>query len=119
MVIFAFKDTFHANVTIVFVQTKKHTFFLYVHLKKKHIFCLYIFIYSVHVSTFFLYTFPGQAPYTHLVQRHATLALLFAFYSWLAGRHDVIQAALQWVSMSCLHHFLTQTTGHRLCVLPR
>ncbi|XP_045921713.1 uncharacterized protein LOC123981106 isoform X5 [Micropterus dolomieu] len=35
-----------------------------------------------------------QAPYTHRVQRHATLALLFAFYSWLAGRHDVIQAVL-------------------------
>lgn len=32
---------------------------------------------------FYTFFFPGQAPYTHWVQRHATLALLFAFYSWL------------------------------------
>lgn len=85
-----------------FFQTKKHTFLLYVHLKKEAYFLFtYIFIYIVYkLVVFFFYTFPGQAPYTHRVQRHATLALLFAFYSWLAGRHDVIQTVLQLVSIS-------------------
>lgn len=71
-------------------------------IQKEAYFLFYIYIYIVYISINFFFTFPGQAPYTHLVQRHATLALLIAFYSWLAGRHDVIQAVLRLVSL-CLH----------------
>lgn len=59
---------------------KKHAFFcFYMSSYKKKL----IFFLSVCTCGFFSTPFLGQGPYTHQVQMHAVLALLFAFYSWL------------------------------------
>lgn len=44
--------------------------------------CVCVFVADFFCTFFFL--IPGEALYTHWVQRHAALALLFAFYSWLS-----------------------------------
>ena len=109
-----------------FPNKETHISFICSSIKEAYFLYIYIFIYIISYinQLIFFYAFPGQAPYTHRVQRHATLALLFAFYSWLAGRRDVIQAVLQvgeftnthtptiFPSLFCFFCIYTQTTTH-------
>ena len=117
------KTHFMQMVQFSFFSKQRNTHFFYMFIYKRSLFSLYIYIYIYYIIYFF-YAFPRQAPYTHRVQRHATLALLFAFYSWLAGRRDVIQAVLQvgeftnthtptiFPSLFCFFCIYTQTTTH-------
>lgn len=89
-------------------------------------FFLYIYIYicSVYIYQFtFFYTFLGQAPYTHRVQRHATLALLLhSTVGWLAGIMSSRQCCIRWVSAPTLnthtHTGIFSLTLRVLCVTP-
>lgn len=84
-----------------FFQTKKHAFLLYVHLKKKLIFFLYIYLYIVYVYQLNFFLHFSRAGTVHTPGTEAChTCIAFAFYSWLAGRRDVIQAVLQLVSAS-------------------
>lgn len=85
----------HANRTFFFFffsSKQRNTYFFNVHLKKTSLFfslcacvffcvCVSVCVLLIFFSALFI---PGEALYTHWVQRHAALALLFAFYSWLS-----------------------------------
>lgn len=132
-VIFAFKDTFHANGTtfFFFFSEERNTYLFSICLyQRRSLFSFFLYIYVVYIYQFtFFYTFLGQAPYTHRVQRHATLALLLhSTVGWLAGIMSSRQCCIWWVSAPTLNththrHFLphslsllrhTHTTIHHV-----
>lgn len=101
-VIFAFKDTFHANGTTFFFffpKKETHICFLYVYIKEEAYFLFFIYICSIYISIHFFLHF-SRAGTVHTPGTEAChTCIAFAFYSWLAGRHNVIQAVLHLVSV--------------------
>lgn len=128
-VIFAFKDTFHANGTtfFFFFSEERNTYLFSICLYQRRSlfsFFIHIYIYVVYIYQFtFFYTFLGQAPYTHRVQRHATLALLLhSTVGWLAGIMSSRQCCIWWVSAPTLnthtHTGIFSLTLWVFCVTP-
>lgn len=81
--------------------------------KKKLIFFFYIYICSIYISIHFFLHF-SRAGTVHTPGTEAChTCIAFAFYSWLAGRHNVIQAVLHLVSV-CTNFEHTHTHRHFL-----
>lgn len=67
--------------------------------KKKLIFFFFIYICSIYISVHFFLHF-SRAGTVHTPGTEAChTCIAFAFYSWLAGRHNVIQAVLHLMSV--------------------
>lgn len=94
-VLFAFRNTFHANSTRFYSKQKEHiclskgTLFFFFFSNIHTVYIVYILVFS---------SFPGRHR-THWVQRHATLALLLhSTVGWLAGVMSSRQASLgEWI----------------------
>lgn len=102
-VIFAFKDTFHANGTtfFFFFSEERNTYLFSICLyQRRSLFSFfYIYICSIYISIHFFLHF-SRAGTVHTPGTEAChTCIAFAFYSWLAGRHNVIQAVLHLVSV--------------------
>lgn len=97
-----------------FPKKETHICFLYVYIKEEAYFLFfYIYICSIYISIHFFLHF-SRAGTVHTPGTEAChTCIAFAFYSWLAGRHNVIQAVLHLVSV-CTNSEHTHTHRHFL-----